>query len=91
MNTDGKFWAYKQVAILPDRTGMYRASIIRFSELYNWSESALANTIARESTSLPAKLIGPMSREEYDSLERIGYCTTPDADAPMIVREWRPL
>lgn len=93
VNTDGKFWAYKKVALMTDQTGRFRASIIRFSDIYDWSESALQETIHRECTAnrqFPCKLMGPMTREEYDALEtrRIGYCDTSDADAEMTIEPW---
>lgn len=89
MNTDGKFWAYKEVASLPDRSGKYRCSIVKFSELYDWSEKARNSTIElhRRGTN-PIKLLGPFTREEYDAMSTTGYCDVSDADAEITYGPW---
>lgn len=92
VNTDGKFWAYKEVASLPDRSGKYRCTVIRFSDLGDWSETARNETVElhRRGTN-PIKLVGPFTREEYNTMPTHGYCDVSDADADMTPCEWESI
>lgn len=97
MNTDGKFWAYRSIALLPDVTGKYRVRFIRFSDLYDWSDSALQETIERASEcnsrgKFPIELIGPLTREEYNEYEgrNTGYAVASSLDAEWVFETWKP-
>lgn len=87
---DKTLWAYRTTAALPDSTGRYRTAFIGFSDLYDWSDQAIAETLERERV-LKTALVGPLSREDYDAIcrgEWNGYCSTPDADAPVDRHAW---
>lgn len=91
--THRAFWAYQNVATLPDRTGKYRATINRLSELYDWSEADRAEVIERASNK--SRMLDPMTRAEWEALalpeNRIGYCDTSDASAPITFKPWADL
>lgn len=89
-NTDGRFYARRDVATMADSTGKFRTSIVMLSELYDWSEGALAETI--KLAGRPSVLLGPMTRTGWEALKtskRTGYAEAPTTDAEWHTAEWR--
>lgn len=85
-DTRKRFWVYQSVATMPDGTGKFRAEILKFSPLYDYSESDLVEYV--KARDLPARLIGPMYRYAYDALVTRGYTNSSDPGETIQHSEW---
>ena len=84
---------FRDAATLPDSSGRYRACLYLATRRYGgtWSESAIADHIARQPR--PTKAI-EVSDSEWERLEadpalRFGYVDAPgDIDSPFVPAPW---